>query len=87
MATNLFSVKNSDGWVEVAADSEDFLLENKSSSIVHVTYQTTSPSLSETAYHTIVAGESMVRTGTGNVYVLNPESGASTDSIVLAVTT
>jgi len=72
MATNLFSVESSDGWVQVAADSEDFLLENRSSGIVYVTLQTAAPTLSEEAYHTVVAGEAMVRTGGGDVYLRNP---------------
>jgi len=67
-------------WTEVATASQDFLVSNRSSSLVYYTLQDSAPDLSEEAYDILDATEGLIRMKlTGALYIRVPpeESNAS----------
>ena len=66
-------VETTNTWQIVATTSQAFILENASSYNVQVNFNTALPSV-DAAYHTLKAGEAILRMGlTGNVYVRGSE--------------
>lgn len=82
MATTAYEITAADGWVEVAPDAVDFMLE-PSDRAVYVTFDTAAPS-ADAPYHIISRREILVRTGAGAVYVRNPDVTASANVVVTA---
>lgn len=80
MATVKHTISSTDGWVEVAADGTDFLLDVVKSTPVKVTYQAAAPAAGA-PYHIIDPGEALVRVGTGAVYVATA-NGSDAEVIV-----
>ncbi len=68
MATSKVIVERADGWVQVAAAGEDFLLENIGGSDAQVTLQSSAPA-TNAPFHRIKHGSAFVRVGTGACYV------------------
>jgi len=82
MATTAYEIAAADGWVEVAPDAVDFMLES-SDRTVYVTFDTAAPP-PDAPYHTISRREILVRSGAGAVYVRNPDTTATANVVVTA---
>lgn len=68
MATVLYTKTEADGWTQVAGATDDFLLENKTATPLHVTLQASSPD-ADAPYHVILGREAFVRIGDGIAFV------------------
>lgn len=83
MATTKYTLSSS--WVQVATSTQDFIIDNASSWDVEITFQLSAP-LEGAAYHTLQAGEGIVRMGlTGNVYARDSADGLGTAFIIVTV--
>ena len=82
MATTAYEIVAADGWVEVAPDAVDFMLE-PSDRAVYVTFADAPPP-SVAPYHIISRREILVRSGAGAVYVRNPDATAAASVVVTA---
>ena len=73
MATSRVSLTGGANWTSVALDGEEFIIENPTSYDIYVTFQSSTPDLSETGYHTIEEGQALVRMNQiGDVFVRSP---------------
>lgn len=73
MSTIRYDIDAVDGWVEVAADGEDFMIEMATAGRAFVNISETAPA-ANAAYHKLLQRDVMVRTGTGAAYVRNPNA-------------
>lgn len=80
MATVKHTITDVDGWVEVAADATDFLLDVINTTPVKITLQATAPAV-DAPYHLLAPGEALVRVGTGAAYVATA-NGSDAEVIV-----
>jgi hypothetical protein len=71
-----------DQWTEVATDVQNFIIENISSVNVRLAFNPTTPALNF-AYHTLQAGEVLVRAGvSGRVYMMRDDQSTSPSIVV-----
>lgn len=82
MPTVKHTISAADGWVEVAADGTDYLLENTSPSAVFLTQQAAAPAV-DAPFHTILPWNGAIRIGTGAAYISTPDA----EDIDVVVTT
>lgn len=73
MSTTRYDIASTDGWVEVAAAGEDFMIEMVTAGRAFVSVSEAAPA-SDAAYHRLFQRDVMVRTGTGAAYVRNPNA-------------
>lgn len=67
MATVKTVIAPADGWVELAAAGDDFLVQNTGDAPLHVTLQDSAPGAS-VGYHTLASGQAFPRYGVGALY-------------------
>lgn len=71
-------------WQLLVADGVDFIIDNQSSMNAQITFQTSAPS-ADAPYHTLAAGEGLIRMGIkGSVYGRDLEGAANAFLIVSA---
>ena len=73
MSTTRYDIDASDGWVEVAAAGDDFMIEMVTIGRAFVAISEAAPDPTD-AYHKLLQRDVMVRTGTGAAYVRNPNA-------------
>jgi len=84
MSTEKYTINQEDGWVQIAADGEDFTCELLHLAYAEVTVQEASPTV-DSAYHPIRAGTLFVRPGTGAAYArVSPDFPVSSFDIVVS---
>jgi len=71
MSTTRYTIAEADGWVQVAASGDDFMLEMETGGLAYIHLAESEPA-ADAAYHRMRQLDVMVRTGTGAVYVRNP---------------
>ena len=73
MSTTRYDIDAADGWVEVAAAGEDFMIEMATTGRAFVAVSESAPA-ANAAYHKLLQRDVMVRSGTGAAYVRNPNA-------------
>lgn len=77
MPTVRHTITAADGWVQIAPEGQDFMVESKTHAAVDITFQTSAPSASAPS-HGLAKGEILVRTGagagSGDAYVSTPNT-------------
>ena len=67
MSTYKYTINEGDGWVQIAADGEDFTCELLHLAYAEITVQESAPTINS-PFHPIRAGTLFVRPGTGAAY-------------------
>lgn len=73
MATTLYTINETDGWIEIVDTSSDFLIENVNAPPVRLIFASASPGIAAEGFHTLSYKEKLTRPIQGIVYARNDD--------------